>query len=147
MSTPPNATPHPVRRFVDRLGARPDPGRSDGWHWRLVVSGAVVFVVNALPEAGWVSSPADQYSRLLALCLGPILVSQGASGLLRRGNETLSLWFSVLQALLSVPLVAFGFLLLYEWVGLPWAVGVVVAACAISYVMRSRQSRQGNEGA
>jgi hypothetical protein len=77
MSTPTNETTRPLERLVDRLGARPDLGGSDGRHWRLVVAGAVLFVVNALPEAGWVSSPADQYARLLALCLGPILVSQG----------------------------------------------------------------------
>ena len=143
MSTPTNETPRPLARLVDRLGTRPYLGQSDGRHWRSVVAGVVLFVVNALPEAGWVSSPADQYARLLALCLGPVLASQGASGLLlRRGNETLSLWFSVLQALLTVPLVVLGLLLLYEWVGLPWAVGVVVAAWAIFYVIRWKRSRQ-----
>lgn len=85
-----NATPRPWRDWLDRLGTRPDLGLSDGRHWRLIFLGAVIFVLNALPEAGWVSSPADRYAWLLALCLGPVLVSQGASGLLlRRGNETL----------------------------------------------------------
>jgi Na+-driven multidrug efflux pump len=147
MSAPTNETPRPLKRLVDRLGASPNLELSNSRHWRLVVFGVVIFALNALLEAGWVSSPADQYSRLLALCLGPTLVSQGASGLLlRRGNETLSLWFSVLQALLTVPLVAFGFLLLYEWLGLPWAVGVAVAACAIFEVVRKRARRQ-DEGA
>ncbi len=148
MSAPTNETPRSLMRLVDRIGTSPDPGLSDGRHWRSIFFGAVIFALNALPDPGWVSSPADQYSRLLWLCLGPTLVSQGASGLLmRRGKETLSLWFSVLQALLTVPMVAFGFLLLYEWVGLPWAVGVVVAACAIFYVVRSGQSRRYDEGA
>ncbi len=134
--------------MVDRLGARPDLGRPDGRHWLSVVLGAVLFAVNALPEAGWVSSPADQYSRLLALCLGPILVSRGASGLLlRRGKETLSLWFSVFQALLTVSMVAFGFLLLYEWVGPPWAVGFVAAVCAVFYAVRWKSSRRYDGGA
>ena len=147
MSTPTNETPRPLEKLVDRLGTRPDLEHSNSRHWRLVVLGTVLFALNALPEAGWVSSPADQYSRLLALCLGPTLVSQGASGLLlRRGNETLSLWFSVLQALLTVPLVALGFLLLHEWVGLPWTVGVAVAACAIFAVVRKR-ARRHDEGA
>jgi Na+-driven multidrug efflux pump len=135
-----------LERLVDRLGTGLDLEHSDGRHWRSVVLGTVLFAVNALPEAGWVSSPADQYARLLALCLGPILVSQGASGLLlRRGKETLSLWFSILQALLTVPLVAFGFLLLYEWVGLPWAVGVAAAVCAFFYAVRwkDRADRTG----
>ena len=141
MSTPTNETPRPLVRLVDRLGTRPDLGQSDGRHWRSVVAGVVLFVLNVLPEAGWVSSPADQYARLVWLCLGPVMASSGASGLLlRRGNETLSLWFSVLQALLTVPLVALLFLLLYEWVGLPWAVGVAVAA-AIFYVVRWKRSR------
>ena len=69
MSTPTNETPRPLMRLVDRLGTRPDLGQSDGRHWRLVVVGVVLFVLNALPEAGWVSSPADQYARLLWLCL------------------------------------------------------------------------------
>jgi hypothetical protein len=143
MSTPPNATARPLARLVDRLGTRPAPGQSDGRHWRSVLLGTVLFAVNALPDPGWVSSPADEYARLLALCLGPILVSQGASGLLlRRGKETLSLWFSVLQALLTVPLVALGFLLLYEWVGLPWAVGVAAAVCAVVYAVRWKRLRQ-----
>ena len=77
MSTPTNETPRPLVRLVDRLGTSPDLERSDGQHWRLVVLGTVLFAVNALPEAGWVSSPAAQYSRLLALGLGPILVSRG----------------------------------------------------------------------
>ena len=147
MSMPPNATPHPVTRFVDRLGARPDLGRSDGWHWRLVVSGVVLFVVNALPEAAWVSSPADQYARMLALCVGLNMAWWGASGLLlSRGKEAPSLWFSALQVLLFFPAVAILFLLLYEWLGLPWAVGLALAACAISAV-HWRRSRQCNEGA
>jgi Na+-driven multidrug efflux pump len=148
MSTPPNATARPLARLVDRLGTRPAPGQSDGRHWRSVVLGTVLFALNALPEAGWVSSPADQYSRLLALCLGPILVSQGASGLLlRRGKDTLSLWFSVLQALLTVPMVAFGLLLLYEWVGLPWAVGLAATVCVVFYAVRWKSSRRYDEGA
>lgn len=148
MSTPPTETPRPLMRLMDRLGTSPDLEHSNGRHWRSIFFGVVIFVLNALPEAGWVSSPADQYARLLALCLGQVLVSQGASGLLlRRGNETLSLWFSVLQALLSVPLVAFGFLLLYEWVGLPWTVGLAAAVCAIFYVVRRKRSHQYNEGA
>jgi hypothetical protein len=43
-------------------------------------------------------------------------------------------------------LVALGFLLLYEWLGLPWAVGVAVAACAIFAVVRKRVRRY-DEGA
>jgi Na+-driven multidrug efflux pump len=141
MSTPTNETPRSLERLVDRLGISPDLEHSDGRHWRLVVFGAVIFALNALPEAGWDSSPADQYSRLLALSLGPILVSQGASGLLlRRGKETLSLGFSVLQALLTVPMAAFGFLLLYEWVGLPWAVGLAAAVCAVFYAVCWKRS-------
>jgi hypothetical protein len=142
MSTPTNETTRPLERLVDRLGARPDLGRSDGRHWRLVVAGAVLFVVNALPEAGWVSSPADQYARLLALCLGLTFVSWGASGLLlRRDNGTLSLWFSVLWSLLFLPTTVLLFLLLYEWLGLPWAVAAAVAACAISAVRWKRLRR------
>jgi hypothetical protein len=133
MSTPPNATPRYLERLVDRLGARPDLGRSDGWHWRLVVLGAIVFVVNALPEAGWVSSPADRYARLLALCVGLTFVSWGVSGLLlRRGKEALSLGFSVLWSLLFLPTTVLLFLSLYEWWGLPWAVGVALIACAVA---------------
>ena len=62
----------------------------------------MVFALNARPGAGWVSSPADRYARLLALCVGLTLVSWGASGilLLRRGKEALSLAFSVLWSLL-----------------------------------------------
>ena len=52
MSTPTNATPRPLERLVDRLCASPDLGRSDGRHWLSVVFGAVLFAVNALPEAG-----------------------------------------------------------------------------------------------
>jgi Na+-driven multidrug efflux pump len=143
MSTPTNETSRPLMRLVDRLGTSPHLGLSDGRHWRSIFLGAVIFALNALPDPGWVSSTADQYARLLWLCLGPILVSQGASGLLlRRGKETLSLWFSVLQALLTVPLVALGFLLLYEWVGLPWAVGVAAAVCAVVYAVRWKRLRQ-----
>jgi Na+-driven multidrug efflux pump len=147
MITPPNARPHPVTRFVDRLGARPDPGLSDGRHWRSIFLGAVIFALNALPDPGWVSSPADQYVRLLWLCLGLTFVSSGASGLLlRRGKEALSLWFSVLWILLFFPSTVLLFLLLYEWLGPPWAVGLAAAACAISAV-HWRRSRQHDEGA
>ena len=143
MSIPTNETSRPLMRLVDQLGTSPDLGRSDGSHWRLIFAGAVLFALNALPGAGWVSSTADQYARLLALCLGPTLVSSGASGLLmRRGNGTLSLWFSILEALLSLPMLALLVLLLYEWLGLHWTVGVVVAACTIFYVVRLRRARQ-----
>ncbi len=64
-----------------------------------------------------------------------------------RGNETLSLWFSFLRALLSVPLFALLFLLLYEWVGLLWAIGVAVAACAIFCAVRWKRSRRDDGGA
>ena len=76
------------------------------------------------------------------------MVSQGASDLLlRRGKVTLSLWVSVFQALLTVPMAAFGFLLLYEWVGPPWAVGLVAAVCAVFYAVRWKSSRRYDGGA
>ncbi len=144
MSTPPDATPLPLEGLVGLLGVRPDPGRSDGWHWRLVVAGAVVFAVNAPPEAGWDSSPGDPYARLLALCVGLNMASWGASGLLlRRGREALSVWLSIFQALNFFPMTALLFLAVREWFGLPWAVGLALAACAIYAVVRKRSRRHG----
>lgn len=145
MSTPPHATTRPLERLVDLLGARPDPGRSDGWYWRLVVAGAVMFAVNVLPGAEWVSSASDQYARLLALCVGLTLASWGASGLLlRRGSEALSVWLSIFQAVNFFPMTALLFLAIREWLGLPWAVGLAVAACAFHAVVRKRSRQYGH---
>ncbi len=144
MSTPPDATPSPLERLVDLFGVRPDPGRSDGWHWYLVVFGAFLFAVNALPAAGWVSSPGDPYARLLALCVGLNMASWGASGLLlRRGREAFSVGLSILRALNFFPMTAFLFLAVREWFGLPWSVGLAVAACAIYAAIRKRSRRYG----
>ena len=127
-------------RLVDRFGARPEPERSDGWHWYLVVLGVFLLAVNALPGAGWASSPGDPYAWLLALCVGLNFASWGASGLLlRRGRGTLSMWLSILQALLLFPMTAFLFLAVRAWLGLPWAVGLAVAACAISAAVWKRR--------
>ena len=148
MSTP-NVTARPLARLVDLLGARPDPGRSDRWHWYLVVFGAFFFAQGALRGAGWWGSlHGDPYAWLLTLCVGMNFASWGASGLLlRRGREALSMWLSIFQALLFFPMTAFLFLAVWAWLGLPWAVGLALAACAIFYAVRSRRSRQGNEGA
>jgi hypothetical protein len=80
--------------------------------------------------------------------VGLNFASLGASGLLlRRGREALSMWLSIFQALLFFPMTAFLFLAVWAWLGLPWAVGLALAACAIFYAVRSRRSSQGNEGA
>lgn len=145
-----NATTRPLTRLVDLLGARPDPGRSDRWHWYLVVFGAFLFAQGALRGAGWwdYSSHGDPYAWLLMLCVGMNFASWGASGLLlRRGREASSMWLSVFQALLFFPMTAFLFLAVWAWVGLPWAVGLALAACVIFYAVRARRSRQDNEGA
>jgi hypothetical protein len=144
-----NATTRPLTRLVVRLGTCPDLGRPDRWHWYLVVFGAFLFAQGALRGAGWwISSHADPYAWLLTLCVGLNFASLGASGLLlRRGREALSMWLSIFQALLFFPMTAFLFLAVWAWLGLPWAVGLALAACAIFYAVRSRRSRQGNEGA
>ena len=139
-----NAKTRPLTRLVDLFGIRPDLERSDGWHWRLVVAGAVLFALNALPEAGWDSSHGDAYTQLLALCVGLNMASWGASGLLlRRGREALSVGFSVFQALNFFPMTALLFLAIRGWFGLPWAVGMAVAAYAFFAVARKRSRRYG----
>lgn len=89
-------------------------------------------------------SVSDQYARLLALCVGLTLASWGASGLLlRRGREARSVWLSIFQAVNFFPMTALLFLAIREWLRLPWAVGLAVAACAIYAVLRKRSRRYG----
>ena len=113
----------------------------------MVVFGAFLFAQGALRGAEWGSSHGDPYAWLLMLCVGLNFASLGASGvLLRRGREAPSVWLSTLQAPLFFPITAFLLLAVWAWLGLPWAVGLALAACAF-YMVRSRRSRQGNEGA
>ena len=144
MSTPTSETPRLLERLVGRLGTRPDLGRSDRWHWYLVVFGAFLFAQGALRGAGWwESSHGDPYAWLLTLCVGLNFASLGASGLLlRRGREALSMWLSIFQVLLFFPMTAFLFLAVWTWLGLPWAVGLALAACAFFYAVRWKRLRR-----
>ena len=142
MSTPTSETPRPLTRLVDLFGARPDPNRSDGWYWYMLVLGALLLAVNVLPGAGWNFSSGDPYTQLLALSVGLNMASWGASGLLlRRGREALAVGLSVLQALNFFPMTAFLFLAVWGRFGLPWAVGLALAACTFYAVVRRRSRR------
>lgn len=146
MSMPSNAMPRALVSLLDLLGARPDPARSDGWHWRLVACGTALFALGVPRGAGWgswgSSFPGDPYAWLVQLCVGISTASLGASGLLlRRGNRALSPGFSVLQALLFFPMSTFLLLMCYEWLGLAWAAGVPLTICAVSAVRWKRSQR------
>ena len=53
------------------------------------------------------------------------------------------MWLSIFRALSFFPMTAFLFLAVREWFGLPWAVGMALAACAIYAVIRKRSRRYG----
>lgn len=99
-------SPQALMGLVDWAGTRPAPGRSRGADWFVVVVGVANTALSAWALASGTASSSgmDPYTRLLALCVGLMLASLGASGLLaQRGNGALSGWFSVLQDILSQP--------------------------------------------
>ena len=113
------------------LGSEPARALSRGWCWSLLVIGVAEVVLFA--GLGILSTdPTDgqAFSEPTMIVLGLMLAAQGAAGLLRDSREGISLWLSVLYALLWVPLVLLVGAYLYAWAGSfgvgAWAAFVVL---------------------
>lgn len=145
-----SAPPRSLMRLVGLLGTRPDPERSGGAGWFMVVVGAANIALSAWALASGPTPGTDPDTRLVALSVGLMLASCGASILLlRHGNEALSRWFSVLQALALFPVVAFTGLSLYGWLGVVGALGwfaLMVAVFCFDAVRRRRRDNGGHAG-
>ena len=115
---------------------------SRGWCWSLLVVGVAEVAVFAW--LGTLSTDPTDGRALLGspmVVLGLMLAAQGAAGLLRESREAISLWLSVLYALLSVPLVLLVGAHIYTWAGPLGAVAWAAVVILILVWDRARRRR------
>jgi len=120
--------PEDLLRLTRFLGGEPSRDASRKQYWFLLVGGAAWIVWSAYLLVFW-KEPADAtrpFSEPLQIFLGLMFAAKGAAGLLWENRRGLSLWLSVIGALLFVPFVLLAGALVYAWVGVlgvgAWAV-------------------------
>lgn len=131
-----------LTRFL--LGGEPssrDASRKQYW---FSLIGGVAFAV--LFACLWLLPPGPAgtrpFSEPAELTLGLIFAAQGAAGLLKEDRRALSLWLSVLGALLAITFVFLMGAVLYAWMGIlgvgVWGVVLVLVGILVEARRRRR---------
>ena len=136
-----NEPPATLVSLVRLLGVEPSPPPPRWSCWALIAIGSVVLAWYGIFFA---TVPADGHALLLLVVLdvGLMLASQGAAGLLREDRGGLSMWFSVLSALLVVSLALLGGAQFYAWEG-PYGAGAFAVFAVLVFAWGRARSRDG----